>query len=254
MSSERASSELAFWTASALLFAAGTAATIGWSYSMPPLCRAPGAGGWAPSMAWVRLPGETWLGAAASFLSMWSAMMVAMMLPSLVPMLRCYRRAIGEAASVPRDELTMIVAAGYFFVWTVWGLVTYPLGVVLAALEVEYPAGAGVVVFMAGLFQFTAWKAAHLASCREMAGMMPPGAGTAWRNGLRLGLQCSCSCAGLMASLLADDIMDLRAMMFIAAAIAVERLAPPGARVPQLIGGAMVVAGLVMIRQVAGPL
>ena len=33
------------------------------------------------------MSGHTWLGAAASFLGMWVVMMVAMMLPSLVPML-----------------------------------------------------------------------------------------------------------------------------------------------------------------------
>jgi predicted metal-binding membrane protein len=37
------------------------------------------------------VPGQTWPGAAASFLGMWVVMMVAMMLPSLVPMLRRYR-------------------------------------------------------------------------------------------------------------------------------------------------------------------
>jgi predicted metal-binding membrane protein len=34
-------------------------------------------------MAWMRMPGQTWPGAAASFLGMWVVMMVAMMLPSL---------------------------------------------------------------------------------------------------------------------------------------------------------------------------
>ena len=40
-------------------------------------------GGWTMSMAWMRMPGKTWPGAAASFVGMW----VVMMLPSLAPML-----------------------------------------------------------------------------------------------------------------------------------------------------------------------
>ena len=56
-------------------------------------------GGWTMSMAWMRMPGQTWLGFAASFLGMWVAMMVAMMLPSLVPMLWRYR-----ASSAPPGE------------------------------------------------------------------------------------------------------------------------------------------------------
>ena len=38
-------------------------------------------------MAWMRMPGQMWPSAAASFLGMWVVMMVAMMLPSLGPML-----------------------------------------------------------------------------------------------------------------------------------------------------------------------
>jgi hypothetical protein len=41
----------------------------------------PMPGGWTMSMAWMRMPGQTWPGAAASFLGMWVVMMVAMMLP-----------------------------------------------------------------------------------------------------------------------------------------------------------------------------
>ena len=48
-------------------------------------------GGWTMSMMWMRMPGLTWPGTAASFLGMWVVMMVAMMLPSLAPMLWRYR-------------------------------------------------------------------------------------------------------------------------------------------------------------------
>jgi predicted metal-binding membrane protein len=43
----------------------------------------PMPGRWTMPMAWMRMPGQTWPGAAASFLGMWVVMMVAMMLPSL---------------------------------------------------------------------------------------------------------------------------------------------------------------------------
>ena len=56
----------------------------------------PMPGGWTMSMAWTRMPGQTWSGAAASFLGMWVVMMVAMMLPSLAPMLWRYRQAVGR--------------------------------------------------------------------------------------------------------------------------------------------------------------
>src|SRR5882762_825275 len=92
MVSERAS-ERAFFGVSALLFAASAAVTILWCASMSAMGEMPMPGGWTMSMAWMRMPGQTWPDVAASFLGMWVVMMVAMMLPSLVPMLRRYREA-----------------------------------------------------------------------------------------------------------------------------------------------------------------
>jgi predicted metal-binding membrane protein len=49
---------------------------------------------------------------------MWVVMMVAMMLPSLVPMLWRYRQAVGRTGDTPLGRLTALVGMGYFFVWT----------------------------------------------------------------------------------------------------------------------------------------
>ena len=60
--------ERAFLGASALLFLACAGGTIYWSRSMP--AGMPMPGGWALSMAWVRMPGQTWPGAAGTFMGM----------------------------------------------------------------------------------------------------------------------------------------------------------------------------------------
>jgi predicted metal-binding membrane protein len=78
----------------------------------------PMPGGWTMSMAWMRMPGQTWPGAAASFLGMWVVMMVAMMLPSLLPMLWRYRQAVGRTGETHLGRLTALVGVGYLFVWT----------------------------------------------------------------------------------------------------------------------------------------
>src|SRR5213596_267512 len=201
------------------------------------------------------MPGQTWPGAAGSFLCMWVVMMVAMMLPSLVPMLRRYRQAVGRTGETRLGRLTALVGVGYFFVWTVFGMAAFPLSVALAAVEMQQPALAravptavGVVVLMAGSLQLTAWKARHLAYCREAPGRgraLPADAGTAWRHGLRLGLHCSNCSAGLMAILLVIGVMDLRAMAVVAAAITVERVA-------RATGAVAVAAGLFLILRAAG--
>jgi predicted metal-binding membrane protein len=259
MASRRAS-EHAFHAACALVFASSAAVTIAWCASMSAMGGMPMPGGWTMSMAWMRMPGQTWPGAAASFLAMWIVMMAAMMLPALVPMLRRYRGAVADETRLGR--LTALVGAGYFFVWTLFGVAAFPVGVALAAIEMEQPALAGaapiavgLVVLVAGALQFTAWKARHLVCCREAPGRgytLPADAGTAWRHGLRLGLHCSQCCAGLMAILLVVGVMDLRAMAAVASAITVERLAPAGARVARAVGAVAVGTGLFLIARAAG--
>jgi predicted metal-binding membrane protein len=261
MASER-TSQRAFFVVSIVLFAVSAATTILWCTSMLAMGEMPMPGGWTMSMAWMRMPGQTWPGAAASFLAMWVVMMVAMMLPALVPMLLRYRQAVGGTDETRHGRLTALVGAGYFFVWTVLGMVAFPLGVALAAAEMQLPAlaravpvAAGVVVLIAGALQFTAWKARHLAHCRNAPGRghtLPSDAGTAWRHGLRLGLHCSECCVGLMAILLVIGVMDLRAMAIVTAAIAVERLAPAGERVAQAIGVGIAAGGLFLIVRAVG--
>src|SRR5258707_12752494 len=229
-------SQRTFFVATALLFAASAGIAIAWCASMSAMGEMPMPGGWTMSMAWMRMPGQTWPGAAASFLGRWVVMMVAMMLPSLVPMLWRYRQAVGWTGETRLDRLTALVGVGYFFVWTLFGIAAFPLGVALAAIEMQQPALAravpivvGVVVLIAGSLQLTAWKARHLACYREAPGRgrtLPADAGTAWRHGLRLGLLCSHCCAGLKTVLLVIGVMDVRAMAVVAAAITVESLAP----------------------------
>jgi predicted metal-binding membrane protein len=261
MASERAS-EHVFLGVSALLFAASVAVTIVWCASMSAMGGMPMPGGWTMSMTWMRMLGQTWTGAAASFLGMWIVMMVAMMLPSLVPMLWRYRQAVGATGDTRLGWQTALVGVGYFFVWTVFGMAAFPLGVALAAIEMQQttlarvvPIAGGTVVLIAGALQLTSWKARHLACCREAPGRgrtLLANAGTAWRHGLRLGLRCAQCCAGLMAILLVIGFMDLRAMAVVAAAITVERLAPAGERVARAIGAVVVGAGLFLIARAAG--
>jgi predicted metal-binding membrane protein len=248
-----------FFAVSALLFAASTAVTIVWGASMSKMGGMPMPGGWTMSMTW--MTGQDWSGAALSFLGMWVVMMMAMMMPSLVPMLLRYRQAIGTKWHGPVGWRTVLVGAGYFFVWTVFGIVVFPLGVALATAEMHQPGlsravpvAVGVVVLISGLLQFTRWKAQQLACCRQAAGcssVMPTSISTAWLQGLRFGLHCSQCCFGLIIILLVIGVMDLRMMAVVAAAITAERLAPAGVQVAQIIGTLAAGAGLFLIARAA---
>ncbi|MGH9310991.1 MAG: DUF2182 domain-containing protein [Vicinamibacterales bacterium] len=252
---------LAFLAVSGLVFAASVAVAIAWCTSMSAMGM-PMPGGWTMSMAWMRMPGQTWPGAAASFLGMWVVMMVAMMLPSFAPILWRYREAVGTSGATRADPLTALVGLGYLFVWTAFGMVAFPLGITLAALEMQEPALAravpiavGVVVTIAGAVQFSAWKARHLACWQaspRSGHTLTTDARAAWRHGVALGLRCASCCANLMTILLVVGVMDLRAMAVVTAAITVERLAPSGERAARAIGIITVAAGLVLISRATG--
>src|SRR5699024_2110980 len=154
---------------------------------------------------WMPMAGQTWFGAATWFVGMWTTMMVAMMLPSLLPILWRYRRAVSTGTTSP-GWLTVLVGAGYCVVWTAWGIAAFPLGAAFASAEMQLaavahavPVASGALVLIAGTLQFTPWKAHQLGCCRQGLGRgrtLPVSACTAWNHGLRLGWHCSCCCVG----------------------------------------------------------
>lgn len=219
------------------------------------------AGTTAMSM-WMRMPGETWLAAAASFVALWLGMMAAMMLPSLLPLLWRYRRGVVGTGTARLAGLTAIVAVGYFTVWGALGAAIFPLGVAVAAAAMRSPLLAraaplaiGSVVLIAGAIQLTRWKAHHLACCRQIGARdptVPADARAAWRKGLRFGMHCVGSSAGLTAILVVVGMMDPRAMAVATAAITAERLAPAGERIARAIGGVALGAGVLLIARSVG--
>jgi predicted metal-binding membrane protein len=227
----------------------------------------PMSGGGTMSIAWVPMCGQSWIAAAAAFVALWTVMMAAMMLPSLIPVLWRYRQSVGGAGELRRVLPTALVGAGYLLVWALLGAAIYPLGAAAMALTMRYPVLAdavpvatGLVVLIAGALQLTRWKAHHLACCRGRHCTESPGHGcalrahpvTALRHGLRLGMHCSRCCAGLTAVLLACGIMDVPVMLAVTAGIALERLAPAGERCARLIGVVAIAAGLLLLLRAAG--
>lgn len=250
-------SDRLFLGVSALAFVASAAATVLRCASMSSLGTTPMPGGWTMSMAWQRMPGETWSGAAASFVAMWVVMMVAMMLPSLVPTLWRYRRSVGIAGAPRLERLTATVTIGYFAVWAALGAAVFPLGAATAAIAMRLPALArgvpiarGVVVMVVGALQCTAWTTRHppcwKTSPHREQPLMPDGR-AAWRHGVCLGLSCAYGSAGLTAILLVTGVMDLRAMAVVTAAITIQRLAPRGGRPARAIGAAAIALGIMLI-------
>jgi predicted metal-binding membrane protein len=249
-----------FIAACGLLFISSIAATIYFCRMMSGGMYMPG--GWTMSMMWMRMSGQTWPGVAAKFLGIWVVMMIAMMMPSLVPMLLRYQRAVNTTEQTRLNLLTALVGVGYYVLWVLFGIAAFGLGLALATFAMQQPALAhamplatGAVVLVAGALQFTTWKTYHLTSCRATLNhdsKLPADAGMAWRHGLRLGLHCCYCCFSLMVILLAVGMMDLRAMAVVTIAITVERFLPSGKWTAVIIGGFAVLAGLFLFIQAAG--
>ncbi len=250
--------ERAFLAASALLFLACASSTVYWSQSMSAGMALPG--GLTLSMAWVRMPGQTWPAAAAIFLATWIVMMAAMMLPSLVPMLVQYRRSLRGQGVTRLGRLTALAGAGYLSVWAIWGAAVYVPGALLATAETQSmalaslaPYATGIVLLAAGGLQLTAWKA-HQLSCVPEAPVQGFSATTqsAWQYGLRLGRHCSLCCSGLMLVMLVTGVMDLGIMVAVAAAITVEQVVPMPERIARAIGIVVILAGIFIIIRAIG--
>ncbi|MEP7382098.1 MAG: DUF2182 domain-containing protein [Gemmatimonadota bacterium] len=242
---------------SMILFAVSCWLTMAWCRSMSAMGGLRMPGGWSLSMIWMRMGDQTWVSATGAFLAMWVVMMVAMMLPSVAPLLWRYRQRMAHAGATHVGLPTAVSALGYLAVWTALGILVFPLGVAVAELEVSLstlastvPLVVGVVVLVGGAYQFTASKAGQLACCRLPTGRVrarPAAVGTAWRDGVRLGLECSRSCANWMAILLVLGVMDLGAMVAVTIAICAERLAPARLRVGRATGALAIALGVILI-------
>jgi len=206
------------------------------------------SGGWTMSMMWMRMPGQSWAGAAAMFMGMWVAMMVAMMLPSAVPMLQRHRGTWG---------MTGLVAAGYFFVWSAAGAGVYLPGVVLGMAAMRWDAVSRAVPYLtaaavlgAGVLQFTPWKWRALSRCRgpfscTNGGMMREW--DAWKRGVQCGVRCVTCCFGPTLILLALGMMNPVVIGIITVLIAMEKLLPEPKYVVRGAGVLAVIWGVGML-------
>ena len=250
--SARLSSARLYATAVALFLA--TAGLTLWS-ARSMSATMPMPGGWRMSMMWMRMAGQSWGAAATVFILMWAAMMIAMMLPSTLPMLMLYRRAVAFRGDARLGVCTWAMACGYFAVWTLFGAAAYGLGIALTqlamrslALSRAVPFGVGGALLVAGIYQLTPWKSACLQHCRDPLSVVAHHLDGGWRGAARLGMHhgafCAACCWGLMLIQLALGVMNLWVMVAVAAAIAAEKLLPRGLLLARLIGAASIVGGL----------
>src|SRR5579859_1552487 len=239
-----------------LVFAGAAAATFYFNRSMSG-GGMPMPGHWTMSMMWMAMPGQALFISGLVFTAMWLAMMVAMMLPSSMPMLLLYRRAAAFRAEAHLGWATFSVAAGYFVVWTVFGIIAYLAGVGISRSSMQWeivsrmvPLAGGVALMLAGIYQLTPLKFACLSHCRDPLALVAHHLHGGWRGALRLGLHhgvfCAACCWGLMLIQLVLGIMNLGIMVAVALVIALEKLLSHGEWVARATGIAAIAGGIAM--------
>ena len=228
-----------------LAFVAGVSATV--YFCRPMCCDMEMPGGWTMSMMWMRMHGQTWFAWATSFLLMWLAMMVAMMMPSALPMFIKTRR---------RWASLCYMASGYFAIWLAAGVGIYVLGVALATVAMRselfshaVPLLSGASLIAAGAIQFTRWKMTHLLRCRSQYGCASscPQDETSFRLGCKQGAACCVCCTAPMTIQLTLGIMNPLVMIVVAIVIAAEKLLPRPEITARAIGIAAILAGVTTI-------
>ncbi|MBI5093303.1 MAG: DUF2182 domain-containing protein [Candidatus Hydrogenedentes bacterium] len=194
--------------------------------------------------------------------TMWTIMMVGMMIPTASPMILVF----AAYARRQREKNQPYVPAGaflcgYLIVWTAFSLIATVLqwglhkAALLSMMLVSTSAVfGGVLLIAAGLFQLTPLKNACLRHCRSplqfFMGHWRPGVMGALRMGLEHGYYCLGCCWILMALLFVGGVMNLLWVAAITVFVLIEKAAPYGHYVGRVCGACLILAGVYLITTV----
>jgi len=204
------------------------------------------AGAWAATLIIARgmagMTGTMGLG-LAGFVSVWTLMMAAMMLPSVTPMAWLYAKTV-------RTNRTVRIAGmvtGYLAVWAAAALPAYGLAWLAGWLASRHPGAAHITAVAAfaacGIYQLSSLKDRCLAHCRSpLALLLHDGSYRGRLRDLRAGAHhggyCLGCCWALMVILVAVGVMNVAAMFGLAALVLIEKTLPWGPVVGRLAGAA----------------
>lgn len=200
--------------------------------------------------AGLALPAETVL-----FVAGWALMIVAMMLPTSIPLVATFTRLVSR-----RDRpavLVGLVVAGYLAVWSAFGLAAYLADrLVHAAVDAlpwlaEHPQLIiAATLLAAGLYQFSSLKYRCLEACRSPLGFVLD----RWRGerparealtlGVAHGAFCVGCCWSLMLVMFGVGLGSLGWMLVIGGIMAAEKNLPAARGLTRPLGVVLVLAAV----------
>jgi predicted metal-binding membrane protein len=187
---------------------------------------------------------------------MWSIMMVAMMVPSVTPMIMMFMRVNRKRQESDRTDLLPVgvFVLGYLIAWFIfsvgvaigqWAL--HAMTLVSPMMSSTSTNLAGGLLIAGGAYQWTPLKHACLIHCRTPMSFLV----TSWRKGrigavimgLQHGLFCVGCCWVLMGLLFVAGVMNVLWVGAIAAFVFIEKVVPRGDLVGRFVGLPLVGAG-----------
>jgi predicted metal-binding membrane protein len=186
---------------------------------------------------------------------MWSAMVLAMMLPSAAPMILTYAEIADTAAGKgERIVSPFVLAAGYTMIWLGFALATTVaqyaftrVALIDAGMASASGLFSGAIFIAAGAYQFSALKDACLRQCQNPF----PFFFTQWattprgvfRLGVKQGLYCLGCCWAMMLVMFAVGVMNVVWMAALGIVMTMEKIIG-GKRLTYSVGAALIAVGI----------
>jgi predicted metal-binding membrane protein len=176
--------------------------------------------------------------------SMWSVMMVAMMVPSAAPAILLYARVHRHSGQFGDAPHTAAFAGGYLLCWLAFSAVAATLQQELGSLAFGSRPAAAALLMGTGAYQLSPFKDACLSRCRSPAEFLArhfrPGSSGALRLGLLHGAYCVGCCWMLMTLLFVGGIMNLVWVAGLTLLVAAEKLLPGGTWIARISGAGLI--------------
>ena len=165
---------------------------------------------------------------------MWSVMMIAMMTPSILPMVMLFT-VLNSKKNNQSSASSLILLAGYLVSWVLFSLViTFPQyamhksGLLNPMMEPTHAYLGSAILILAGIYQFTPFKDACLSVCQSPLSFLmnnwKDGNFGAFLIGYKHGFYCIGCCWFLMMTLFALGVMNILWVVVLTLFVMLEKL------------------------------
>lgn len=189
------------------------------------------------------------------FLLAWQVMTVAMMLPASLPLIRLFAKVSSEVGKAP---VLQVFLAAYLTVWSGFALLAClgDLGVHHLIDRLGWQSQRswslfGIILLLAGAFQFSGLKEHCLKACRHPLSFLTHyyqrGLKAAWNLGIRHGLYCLGCCWALMLVMFAIGVSHLTWMLVLTGVMASEKTSRWSRILVPVVGVGLIVWGTLML-------